>query len=217
MHVFYLHGFASSAQSKKAAYFLSRFRSEGIALRCPDFNAPQFAALTLTRMLDQLDREIGALDRAPVTLLGSSLGAVVALHMAARLPERIDRLVLLAPALMFGNEGHTGLDAEQVAAWRAQGSRDVFHFGSGEIRRLNYAFYEDSLQYDAFTARVTQPMLIVQGLKDETVDHRMVEQYAATRSHVTLRLLDDDHQLIASLPAMWNEIADFLRLGPAKE
>ena len=59
----------------------------------------------LTRMLDQVGSEIAALDAAPVVLLGSSLGAVVALHMAARLPERIDRLVLLAPALMFGRDG----------------------------------------------------------------------------------------------------------------
>ena len=35
----------------------------------------------------------------------------------------------------------------------------------------------------------------------------MVEQYAATRSQVRLRLLDDDHQLMESLPGMWNEIA----------
>jgi hypothetical protein len=40
----------------------------------------------------------------------------------------------------------------------------------------------------------------------------MVEQYAATRPGVTLRLLDDDHQLIASLPRMWDETAAFLEL-----
>ena len=212
MHVFYLHGFASSARSKKAAYFGERFRSHGIALLCPDFNGPEFASLTLTRMLDQLGREIAALDPAPVVLLGSSLGAVVALHMAARLPERIDRLVLLAPALMFGKDGHAFLGPERVAQWKARGVLDVFHFGYGDTRALNYGFYEDSLQYDAVTAAVTQPTLIFQGLRDEAVNPRVVEQYAATRSRVTFRLLDDDHQLMASLPGMWDEIALFLEL-----
>jgi pimeloyl-ACP methyl ester carboxylesterase len=212
MHVFYLHGFASSAQSTKAAYFGERFRAHGIPVTCPDFNEPEFASLTLTRMLDQVDRAMAAIDTGPVVLLGSSLGAVVALHMAARSPERIDRLVLMAPALMFGKDGHAFLGPERVAHWREWGSLDVFHYGFGETRHLNYAFYEDSLSYDALTAAVTQPTLIFQGLHDAAVDHRMVEQYAATRPGVTLRLLDDDHQLIASLPAMWDETAAFLEL-----
>jgi pimeloyl-ACP methyl ester carboxylesterase len=212
MHIFYLHGFASSARSTKAVYFGERFRAHGIPLSCPDFNEPEFASLTLTRMLDQLGRAIAALETGPVVLLGSSLGAVVALHMAARSPERIHRLVLMAPALMFGKDGHAFLGPERVVQWRARGSLDVFHYGFGETRRLNYAFYEDSLRYDALTAAVTQPTLIFQGLRDDAVDHRMVEQYAATRPGVTLRLLDDDHQLIASLPSMWDETAVFLEL-----
>jgi pimeloyl-ACP methyl ester carboxylesterase len=212
MHVFYLHGFASSAQSTKAGYFSERFRRCGVALRCPDFNEPEFASLTLTRMLDQLSRDILALEPAPTVLLGSSLGAVVALHMAARLPQRIDRLVLMAPAMMFGKDGHAFLGPERVAQWRERGALEVFHFGYGNTRTLNYTFYEDSLHYDAIAAEVTQPTLILQGLRDDSVDYRVVEQYAATRSRVTLRLLDDDHQLIASLQKMWDEIAAFLEL-----
>jgi uncharacterized protein len=214
-HAFYLHGFASSAQSKKAAYFGERFRSYGVVLRCPDFNEPDFATLTLTRMLDQLGRDIAALEPGPVVLLGSSLGGVVALHTAARsglAAGRISRLVLLAPALLFGKDGHKFLGPERVADWRSRGVLDVSHFGYGETRLLNYAFYEDSLRYDVLTADVTQPTLILQGLRDDSVDHRVVEQYAATRSHVSLKLFDDDHQLMASLPVMWDEIAGFLDL-----
>ena len=58
--IFYLHGFASSPTSTKAAYLTERFRRHGVALRCPDFNQPDFATLTLTRMLGQLDREMAA-------------------------------------------------------------------------------------------------------------------------------------------------------------
>jgi hypothetical protein len=212
MHVFYLHGFASSARSKKAAYFAEQFGARGVALRCPDFNEPDFATLTLSRMLDQLADEMATLGDAPVVLLGSSLGAVVAIHIAARQPARIARLVLLAPALMFGKDGHKFLGPDRLADWRARGTLDVMHFGYGDTRRLNYTFYEDSLRYDVFTADVTQPTLIFQGLRDASVDHRVVERYAAARSHVSLTLLDDDHQLIASLPRMWTEIAAFLEL-----
>lgn len=36
MHVVYLHGFASSPASTKAAFFAERLRSHGIEVRCPD-------------------------------------------------------------------------------------------------------------------------------------------------------------------------------------
>jgi uncharacterized protein len=219
-HVFYLHGFASSGQSKKAAYFAERLRPHGIPLWCPDFNEPDFSSLTMTRMLDRLAVDMATLDppslvpgtHAGVVLIGSSLGAIVAVHTAARMADRIDRLVLLAPALMFPGDAGRILGAERVARWQATGTLDLFHHGYGGMRSLNYGFYEDSLQYDAFTADVRQPTLVFQGLRDESVDHRVVEQYAAARPNVHLTLVDDDHQLMASLPRIWSEMAPFLEL-----
>jgi pimeloyl-ACP methyl ester carboxylesterase len=212
-HVLYLHGFASSAQSKKAAYFGERLRAHGLALHIPDFNEPAFESLTITRMLEQTTEVIDRLEPGPVALIGSSLGAVVAIHAAGRLPGRVDRLVLLAPALTFAKDGHAFLAPDRVARWKSAGSLDVFHFGHGAMRPLHYAFYEDSLKYDAFEVGLRQPVLIFQGLRDEAVDHRMVERYAATRPNVTLALLDDDHQLMASLPRMWNDMAPFFGLA----
>ena len=213
MHVFYLHGFASSAQARKALYFGEQLRLHGISLRCPDFNAPDFATMTMTRMLAQLDAEIAALDEGPIVLIGSSLGAAVAVHTAARLPVRIDRLVLLAPALTFPKDAPKVLGAETVARWRDTGTLEVPHHGLGGTRLVNFTLYEDGLQYDGMSADVRQPTLIFQGTRDESVDYRVVEEYAAPRANVTLRLLDDDHQLISSLPRMWSETAAFLGLA----
>ncbi|MBW8861656.1 MAG: alpha/beta fold hydrolase [Acidobacteria bacterium] len=98
--VFYLHGFASSPNSTKVGYFRDRFGEHGIELRCPDLNEPEFATLTLTRMLDQLGAEL-AMVPAAATLIGSSLGGTLAVLAAAKYPGRVERLVLLAPAVMF--------------------------------------------------------------------------------------------------------------------
>ena len=68
------------------------------------------------------------------------------------------------------------------------------------------------MSYDAFNATLTQPVLVFQGLRDASVDYRTVEAFAKTRPNVTLSLLDDDHQLIASLPRMWTDIRVFLGL-----
>src|SRR5262245_3031045 len=95
--VFYLHGFASSARSTKAASLSGRLGERGLVLRCPDFNEPDFSTLTLTRMLGRLDAEIAAAG-APAVVIGSSLGGTVAILAAAAFGPRVDRLVLLAPA-----------------------------------------------------------------------------------------------------------------------
>lgn len=207
----YLHGFASSAKSTKAAFFGDRLRERGVAFDCPDFNEPDFRSLTMTRMLAQLERALDA-GPAPVTLMGSSFGGTLAVLAAARLGVRVDRLVLLAPAVMFAKPGHHLLPPERVEEWRTKGALPFFHYAHGEERLLDFAFYEDTMQYDAFDVVFAQPTLAFQGLRDESVPYRTVEAFARTRPNVTLSLLDDDHQLIASLPRIWNDVAPFLGL-----
>ncbi len=212
MRVFYLHGFASSARSTKAAYFGEKFASLGVAFRCPDFNEPDFGSLTMTRMLEQLGGELSKTPGGPAALIGSSLGGTLAILAAARFAERIDRLVLLAPAVMFAKPGHHLLPPERVEEWRLSGALRFYHYAYGEERPLGFAFYQDSLDHDAFDAPFVQPTLVFQGLRDASVDYRTVEAFARARPNVTLSLLDDDHQLTASLPRIWNDVASFLEL-----
>jgi pimeloyl-ACP methyl ester carboxylesterase len=209
----YLHGFASSARSTKAEYFADRLREHGVTLRIPDFNQPDFASLTMTRMLEQVMSELAGPLPAPVALIGSSLGGTLAILAAERLGRRIDRLVLMAPAVMFARPGHHLLPPERVEEWRRKGSASFFHYGYGEERPLHFSFYEDTTRYNAFDAKVTHPVLIFQGLRDQSVDYRTVEAFANPRPNVTLSLLDDDHQLIASLPRIWVDTQHFLKLG----
>jgi uncharacterized protein len=209
--VLYLHGFASSAQSSKAAYFSQRLASAGVAFECPDLNEPDFRSLTMTRMLDQLGERLAPTEAGGrVALIGSSLGGTLAILAADRWATRVDRVILLAPAVMFAKPGHHLLPPERIAEWRREGELPFFHYAYGEPRSLDVAFYEDSLRYDPFAAVVTQPMLIFQGLRDASVDYRTVEQFARPRPNATLSLLDDDHQLIASLPRIWDDAALFL-------
>jgi hypothetical protein len=210
--IVYLHGFASSPRSTKATYFAERLRGRGLTLVCPDLNEPDFVSLTMTRMIDQIAREIDSADGASVTLMGSSLGGTLAVLAAERLAERVDSLILLAPAVMFAKPGDPMLSPERIEEWRRRGALSFFHYAYNEERPLNVAFYEDSLGYDAFGASFAQPTLIFQGLRDQSVDHQTVEQFARDRRNVTLSLLEDDHQLIASLPRIWADVEAFLGL-----
>jgi len=191
-------------------FFRERLREHGLDLRCPDLNQPDFSTLTISRMLDQLGAELSALDNAPATLMGSSLGGTLAVLTAARFAAWVDRIVLLAPAVMFAKPGHHLLPPERIDEWRRSGAQPFFHYAYNEERLLDVAFYEDSLRHDAFGAAFTQPTLIFQGLHDASVDYRTVEAFSKTRPNVTLSLLDDDHQLIASLLRIWESTAPFL-------
>jgi pimeloyl-ACP methyl ester carboxylesterase len=210
--VVYLHGFASSPASTKVGYFTDRFREHGIDVRCPDFNQPDFETLTMSRMLDRLRCDLDDVSGGPAILIGSSLGGTLAILAASQFASRVARLVLLAPAVMFAKPGHHLLPPDGVDQWRRRGMLPFFHYGVQAERNLNFAFYEDSLRYDAFGAPFTQPTMIFQGLRDGSVDYRTVEAFAKMRSNVMLSLLDDDHQLIASLPRMWLDMCPFLGL-----
>jgi uncharacterized protein len=218
MHVFYLHGFASSPRAGKALYLAERLAALGLTLHAPDFNEPAFETLTTTRMIGQVEVAMAALPPGPIVLIGSSLGAFVAWHVAARAeqPEasrrRVDRLVLLAPALAFDASSFSELGEEGLRRWREHDVLEIFHFAYGEPRTVGYALYTDARRYDSRTATVSIPTLMFQGRRDELVDARMVEAFAAGRPNVTLRLFDDDHRLQASLGPIWRETSTFLGL-----
>jgi alpha-beta hydrolase superfamily lysophospholipase len=215
MRVFYLHGFASSAQSSKASFFASRFAESGIELETPDLNEPDFSSLTITRMIDQICRSIGAPPGEhdnPAVLIGSSLGAFVALQAALRRPADIDRLVLLAPAFDFGVNRIRELGDLGLEEWRRTNRLNVYHYGYGRVMPVHYQLYTDARSYDCLNVQSPVPVQVFQGTRDTAVDPVMVEQWARRRSNVELHLLDDDHQLLGSLDDIWKEVIRFLRL-----
>jgi Zn-dependent M28 family amino/carboxypeptidase len=94
--------------------------------------------------------------------------------------------------------GRAGVDE-----WRRRETLEVLHHVYGEPRAVERALYQDAARYDAFALSLAQPILISQGRLDASVDPVAVEAWARTRATVTLRLLDDDHRLTASIETIW--------------
>ena len=211
MHVLYLHGFASSPQSSKATFLRARFQERGVQVETPDLNLPDFSTLTVSRMLGQVDAALTRLEPEPVVLVGSSLGGFVAVHTAARHPDRVKALVLLAPALDFGpaTVSDIGPQGLSLSDWKRAGTVDVFHYSYGRPMPIHYELFEDASRYDATSVTVSMPILIFQGRFDESVDPASVEAWSRVRPNVELHLLDDDHQLSRSFDYMWKEIDRF--------
>jgi uncharacterized protein len=209
MRVFYLHGFASSAKSSKATFFSGKLAGRGIALETPDLNGPDFATLTISRMVGQVIETIEA-GSGPVVLIGSSLGAFVAVQVALQRPSLVARLVLLAPALDFGWNRMRDLGEGGLERWRATNALDVFHYGYGRVIPVHYELYADASRLDCRHAVLTMAVQVFQGRLDTSVEPEAVERWSAARPYVELHMLDDDHQMLGSLEVIWRAMERFL-------
>ena len=211
MRILYLHGFASSARSSKAAFFAAKLRDTGIELETPDLNEPDFSTLTISRMVDQVGRTLES-SPEPVVLIGSSLGGFVAVQVAVKHPDRVSRLVLLAPALDFGGNRMRSLGDVGLDEWRRRNRLDIFHYGYGRMMPVHYELYEDARRYDCVNAALSMPIQVFQGRRDDAVDPDGVERWSRARPNVELHMLDDDHQLTASVGYVWDEMRRFVGL-----
>lgn len=212
----YLHGFASSPESSKATFFAERFAAAGVRCMCPDFNQPVFSTLTVSRMLQQVEKRISSLPPGEVVLIGSSLGGFVAVEAAARqvgaARHPISRLILLAPAVELEWDRWSEIGPGGVEQWRSTGDVEVFHYALNRSEGLRFAFYEDAVRYHPASRQLALPMLIFQGRQDESVSPDIVQRFAQRQENATLHMLDDEHQLKNSLDFIWHETSRFLSL-----
>jgi uncharacterized protein len=161
-------------------------------------------------MIEQVGRAMEEAGVSPVVLIGSSLGAFVAIQAALRWPQRVERLVLMAPAVDLRPERLGEMGGSTLADWKANGTMNIFHYGQGRIMPLGYGLFEDAQSYDAMNAALSMPTQVFQGRRDTAVDPECVQRWASVRPNVELHMLDDDHQLHASLDYMWREMERFL-------
>jgi pimeloyl-ACP methyl ester carboxylesterase len=212
VRILYLHGFASSARSSKAAFFKQKLHELGVELETPDLNEPDFSTLTIARMVQQV---LALLDgrSEPAVLIGSSLGAFVAVQVALARPAQVKGLILFAPALDFTGNRMKNLGSQGLDEWKRTQRLEVFHYGYGRMMPVHYELYADARRYDCVNAVLNMPIQVFQGRRDDAVDPVAVEQWSRARPNIELHLLDDDHQLTASVDYLWKELRRFLRLG----
>ncbi len=206
MRIVYLHGFASSPQSSKARFFAGKFWELGVPFDAPALDDGNFEGLTITGQLEVVDRAVGV---GPVVLMGSSLGGYVAALYAARYPDAVEKLVLLAPAFQFPTRWRARYSAEELERWRERGTIPFFHYGFKEERGLGFQIVADSAQYEDEPA-FRQPALVLHGRGDEVVPAELSKGFAARHNNVQLKLLDSGHELTDVLDRMWLETAAFL-------
>ena len=208
----YLHGFASSPQSRKAVYLAQQYQQLGIKLNILDFNQPDFANLTLSRQINQVYQLLQKNSAHKFVIIGSSFGGLTANWVAHKFPERIKALILLAPALNFINYWQEQISTETLVQWQKQGSLSIYHYGEKKELPLNYLFWQDLQNYDDAKMSHDIPSLIFHGVHDEIIPIDVSRIYAQNNSHITLKELDSDHGLNDCHAQIYQQINDWLSL-----
>ncbi len=205
-NILYLHGFASSPESSKARYFHRNFALIGGTVHTPDLAAGGFEKMTITSQLEVVDQAVRELE--PMMMIGSSMGGYLAALYAAKSPETIRRLVLLAPAFACARRLAEDLGAEEMARWKESGTREVYHHGEMGSVPIGYGLYEDALQHEEFPD-ITQRTLIYHGHVDDVVPPHFSVEFSWGRPNVELELVDSDHQLLNALEMIWERTSVF--------
>ncbi|MEM9265102.1 MAG: YqiA/YcfP family alpha/beta fold hydrolase [Cyanobacteria bacterium P01_F01_bin.13] len=203
----YLHGFASGPQSYKGQWLRSQLQAYNIQLQLLDLNQGDFEHLTLTHQINQVTQTL----QAPTTLIGSSLGGLVATWVAQQ-SAQVERLILLAPAFQFLSQWLKRLGVEQLDHWEATGWLSVYHYGLQSQQRLHYEFLTDAQRYPDRQLKKSIPTLILHGHHDEVIPLNASRLYTQHRPWVTLEPLDTDHSMIDAMEDIWQSIQDFCEL-----
>jgi pimeloyl-ACP methyl ester carboxylesterase len=81
---------------------------------------------------------------------------------------------------------------------------------TGGTAKVDFGFVEELDGLDRGLPDVRVPTLLIQGVRDDVVDPENSRAFAKGKPHVRLVEVDDDHELVASIPRIQAEIDDFL-------
>ena len=162
--ILYLHGLASSPNGRKREMLEKRFGAEGWKIVAPDLNVPSFRELSFAEMC--AEAFVTCAEIRPGIVVGSSLGALVALTLADMLESAAPPLVLVAPALAFGERWKAKLPEGEVF--------ERFHHGEGRPLPIHRAFFEEMAGVHVDETPPSVPVSIVMGTRDESVPFEQV-------------------------------------------
>ena len=134
----FIHGLDSSNQGTKSIFFKQRF---------PDMIIPNFTG-SLEKRMDKLNKILS--DKSGIRIVGSSFGGLMASIFAMENERRVERLILLAPAINLME--FTGYHEKKVSlpVWIYHGRndeviplKDVEKVGKNAFDKLSFHVVDD--------------------------------------------------------------------------
>jgi hypothetical protein len=209
--VLYFHGFASSPNSAKVVALRRVLEPYRIELIVPDLNIPSFEHLSFASMAEAMTDL--AMTLRPSALVGSSLGALLAVevgHRGVKAPE-----VLIAPALGV---------ADRWMALIPEGDPILVpHYRSGMSEPIHRRFFEEMAANRSDEEPPPAAVAVIMGSNDESVPFERVEKRweswvrsgrLADGSRF-VRIAGGDHSLVDSVAIIAASIRAAIQSGVA--
>lgn len=204
--IVWLGGFRSDMTGTKAEAIARWAEHNGRAFLRFDYSGHglstgAFADGTIGRWRSDALAAIDRLSDGPLVLVGSSMGAWLALLAAKVRPERVRAMVLIAPAPDFTDKLlEPALSDEARAALAAAGVWTQRSASDPEGYPLTRAFLEDGRAWSVLPGpiEVGFPVRVIQGVQDADVPwrHALGLAQAFRGDDVTMNLIQDgDHRL----------------------
>ncbi|MGV3710772.1 MAG: alpha/beta fold hydrolase [Gemmatimonas sp.] len=125
---------------------------------------PEEAAYGVVAQAEYLDRALTALRLPRATVVGQDIGALVGVQLAARRPERVERLLLINPTEPDDLPGANVRSLQRSAARIAIGGQGLFAAGEVLEPFLRESVAEPATMSDLLVARYTAPYVGDEGL-----------------------------------------------------
>lgn len=217
MHIVYLYGFASGPQSNKAQFFKRKFAELDISFDIYDYipNKDSFKNMKLSVLIKNLHLYIGRnyFGEENLILFSSSFGGLISTWYTHLHPDKIKKMILMAPALGFSAQRIVKLLEIHPNTWKEQGYVPVFHYRYNQEIPLAYSFYNDLIANpppEIEKLRINVPTLILHGRLDNIVPLSWSKQFIQINPESILQILNGDHQLLDQKDVIWTFVESFL-------
>ena len=218
MQIVYLYGFASGPFSDKAQFFKKKFTSVESRFQIFDYlpSIHEFSNMKLSQLHKNLHKYLTKHFRnEKVTLFGSSFGGLLVTMYAHLHPEKVNQLILIAPALHFTPEFITQVLGTSRSEWKVNGVTLVDHYRFNGRIPLEYSFLKDIKDNPVPKFSATEfpvQTIIFHGNRDEAVPPEWSIEFAHSNPKVKTHVLNGDHQLLDQKEIMWNMIRSELKI-----
>lgn len=220
----FLHGFRSNYLGAKAGAVVRFAADRGLScLRLDQVghgdSEGRFEDFRVSEAVRDTIAAIQGLDPASVILIGSSLGALVALRIALAGKLPIHGLLFIAPACHFISRNPASGDDKVRQQLRQQGFIEAFDPYLQQPYRISRTMIDDirAAEPEPGPIALPCPVRLMHGTADRSIPHSESEDLHRRIAGSTLQLIDGgDHRLDQHIPLMLEELEALLKAARSK-